>query len=222
MWQVPDYPLRRRGEGRGPPPTTGLPSSDPGAKGRLRLRPTPVMHLCDSGVGEGRLLTLGAEAAGDAVVLTELGVLGVGAGVHAGRAAFVVPHVQGARLGCAGGQAASHPALPPAPGGQQGRARATRALTAELGAPPVQGQPPGVGALAGVLSEGVAEAAGAVGLAAVAEVVPAGLQVAAGIHQEGTAQERLAAQHLLADALGQSPDPSFSLVWSVPGSAPGM
>ena len=55
----------------------------------------------------------------------------------------------------------SHPALPLALGGQPGRARATRALTAELGAPPVQGQPPGVGTLAGVLGEGVAEAAGA-------------------------------------------------------------
>ena len=116
----------------------------------------------------------------------------------------------------------SHPALPPALGGQPSRARATRALTAELGAPPVQGQPPGVGTLAGVLGEGVAEAAGEVDQAAVAEVMPAGLQVAAGVHQAGTARERLAAQHLLADALGQSPEPSLSRVWSVPGSAPGL
>ena len=97
-----------------------------------------------------------------------------------------------------------------------------RALTAEVRAPPVLRLPPRVGTLAGVLGEGVAEAAGEVDQAAVAEVMPAGLQVAAGVHQAGTARERLAAQHLLADALGQSPEPSLSRVWSVPGSAPGL
>lgn len=61
------------------------------------------MHLCDSqGAwwGWGLRLTLWAEAAGQAVVLAELGVLAVGAGVSAGRATLVVLHVEGARLGC--------------------------------------------------------------------------------------------------------------------------
>lgn len=128
----------------------------------------------------------------------------------------------GGTSGLRGRMGSVTPCPAPGPGGQQARPQATRALTAELGAPPVRGQPPGVGTLAGVLGQGVAEAAGEVGPAAVAEVVPAGLQVAAGVHQAGTARERLAAQHLLADALGKSPDPSLSRVWNVPSSAPGL
>lgn len=174
------------------------------------LRPTPVMHLCDSGGrggapshprGRSSRPCSGPRTAGSARGWS--------------RCPRRVSRTRGTT--CSGGTSGLRgrtgrvtPCPAPGLGGQQGRARATRALTAELGAPPVQGQPPGVGALAGVLGEGVAEAAGEVGLAAVAEIMLAGLQVAAGIHQEGTAQERLAAQHLLADALGQSPDPSFS------------
>lgn len=93
------------------------------------------------------------------------------------------------------------------------------ALTAEVGAPPVQGLPPGVGALAGVLGEGVAETAGQVGLLAAAEIMLTGVQVAAGIHQGGTAWEQLA-EHLLADALGDSREPAQSRHRRSPGSQP--
>lgn len=177
------------------------------------------MHLCDSGgpEGVGPRLTLRAEAAGDAVVLAELGVLQVGAGVRAGRPALAVLHVEGARLGCReemGHVSRPAPASGPRRDGMAGPG-SHRALTAELGAPPVQGQPPGMGALAGVLSKGVTEAAGEVGLATVAEILPAGLHVAAGVHQRGTVQERLAAQHLLADALGQSRG-TRSRLWNIP------
>lgn len=56
----------------------------------------------DLGLGLGwRLhLTLRTEAASNTVVLTDLGMLGVGAGVHTGRATFLVLHVEGACLGC--------------------------------------------------------------------------------------------------------------------------
>lgn len=50
----------------------------------------------------------GAEAAVHTVVLAQLGALGVGAGVHTGRAALLVLSVQGACLGC-GGEAAFGP-----------------------------------------------------------------------------------------------------------------
>lgn len=78
------------------------------------------MPLCDSGAGEG-LLTLGAEAAGDAVVLAQLGALRVGAGVSQGG-----PHsrycVQG-HAWAAGGHTLGHAACPGS-WGQQARPQA--------------------------------------------------------------------------------------------------
>lgn len=90
------------------------------------------------------------------------------------------------------------------PGQDCDGAGAAGTLTAQARAPPVQGQPPGVGALARVLGEGVADAAAEVGALAEAEVLLAGLHEAAGIHQGVTAQEPLAHQELLAEALQQS------------------
>lgn len=81
------------------------------------------------------------------------------------------------------------------------------ALTAKVGGPPVQGLPPCVGALAGVLGHGVADAAGQVGEMAQAEVLLAGLHVAGGVHQGVAAPEGVAAQELLTDALGPSQRP---------------
>lgn len=67
--------------------------------------------------------------------------------------------------------------------GQRNRVQASGALTAEVGAPPIQGQPPGMGTLAGVLGEGVAHTAGLVGVLTMAPVVLASLHIAAGVHQ---------------------------------------
>lgn len=93
----------------------------------------------------------------------------------------------------------SQPAPAPESGAGQGAGQGGEALTAEVGAPPVQGQPPGMGALAGVLGQGVAEAVGRVGVLAEAEVLPAGVHVAAGVHQGVAARERLPTQDPLAD-----------------------
>lgn len=99
----------------------------------------------------------------------------------------------------------SQPAPAPESGAGQGAGQGGEALTAEVGAPPVQGQPPGMGALAGVLGQGVAEAVGRVGVLAEAEVLPAGVHVAAGVHQGVAARERLPTQDPLADTLGAEP-----------------
>ena len=173
-------PPREHVEETSPPPQAALPfggPSDPGVQN--------ASVILGGQAGVGAPLTLGAEAPGHAVVLAELGVLRVGAGVHAGRAALAVLHVEGARLGCrvedgGGGWRWSHPA--PTSGPRQGSTVTglgpAGALTAQVGAAPVQGPPPGVGTLAGVLGDRMADAAGQLGVLAQAEVLPAGLHVA--------------------------------------------
>lgn len=95
----------------------------------------------------------GAEAAVHAVVLAQLGALGVGAGVHAGRATLLVPSVQGACLGC-GGEAALGPGSHPCPllamcrgSGRRGPLAQSSCLLGEAGGegsvgPMTWGQPP--------------------------------------------------------------------------------
>lgn len=118
----------------------------------------------------------------------------------------MVLHVAGARLGCGRQRHGSRPPAPALPArGVGGQGAGT--LTAEVRAPPVLGLPPSVGALPGVLREGVADAAEQVGAPAEAEVLPAGLQIAADVHQGHTAGEQLTIQELLADALEQRPQP---------------
>lgn len=73
------------------------PSGDPGC-----------ICVISGGHGGRAPLTLGAEAAGDAVVLAELGVFPVGAGVQAGRAALAVLQVEGALHGCRGEDGPCH------------------------------------------------------------------------------------------------------------------
>lgn len=122
----------------------------------------------------------------------------------------------GGRSGLRGGGGPRHtpPSAGPEAGRRGGGGQGSRTLTAEAGAPPVQGPPAGVGTLAGVLGERGADTAGQVGVLAQAQVLLAGAHVAAGVHQGVAAQEPLTQQQLLAEALGQSGHLS-------PGSGPG-
>lgn len=207
-----------------PLPTTGLPrgSSDPGARDTSgALSRGSRQYLCvHSGEPEGSFSPSGQKRR-RAVVLAQLG--GAQGWSRCPRRASHTHRYcmfPGARLGC-GEDGRVTPALP-RPWGTAGQAPGhSGTFTAELGAPPVQGSPR-MGALAGVLGQGVAEAAGEVDPAAVAEVVPAGLPGSCWCSPVGTARERLAAQHLLADALGQSRPLAQSRVWNVPSSAPGL
>lgn len=79
--------------------------------------------------------------------------------------------------------------------------RELRALTAEVGTPPVLGLSSSMGTLPGVLSQGMADTAGLVRALTETEVLPASLQVAAGVHQGRAVREQMTFQDLLTDAL---------------------
>lgn len=87
------------------------------------------------------------------------------------------------------------PASTPPEGGRRAQAR-QRVLTAEVGAPPALRPAPGVRALAGVLGEGGAQAAGAA-----AQVLGAGRHVGLGVHQLVAGCEAWAPQGAAADAV---------------------
>lgn len=98
----------------------------------------------------------------------------------------------------AGQSAGPRHVLPPPPGqgGDTTGPGPARALTAEVGAPPVLGPSPRVGALAGILREGGTWAG-----RAAAEVLGAGGHVLGGIHQRVALGKGLAKQGAAADAL---------------------
>lgn len=131
MWQVPGF-VHQVTTWRGPAlclwwpwPLAGPQTENKRARGghELGQRGLPSKYLAwerqpsgdpgcicviSGGHGGRAPLTLGAEAAGDAVVLAELGVFPVGAGVRAGRAALAVLQVEGALHGCRGEDGPCH------------------------------------------------------------------------------------------------------------------
>lgn len=170
------------------------------------------MPLCDWGAGEGLLLTLGAEQPAMQWSSHSWERSGLGRCQRRGAATLTVP---GARLGCEGEDGPS-PCPAPGPGGQQARPRALRAW---------QSWGPRQSRAAPAWARGYSARVWQRQLVRLTRLQwqsRAGRpQVAAGVHQVGTARAaRCSASPRRCP--GASPDPSLSLVWNVPSSAPGL
>lgn len=96
-----------------------------------------------------------------------------------------------------------------------------RALTAEVGTPPILGLSSSMGTLTGVFSQGMADAAGQVRALTETEVLPTSLQVAADVHQGRTVREQWTFQNLFTDPLDKGGTHAELRPWDLP-VAPGL